>query len=83
MMPSAESLGIITFQAEPEQAIFSLEATGRQESDNIVRRHQKAFNGIGCFKDKQVHIAIAETVKPEIAPPRPVPFHLKDKFQRK
>ena len=46
----------------------------------LLKEHSEIFNGIGKCKDKVITLHTKENAKPCIQPTRPIPFHLRKKF---
>ena len=46
----------------------------------LLKEHSEIFNGIGKYKDKVITLHTKDNVKPCIQPIRPIPFHLRKKF---
>ena len=49
----------------------------------IKQKFPKCFEGVGKLNDFQLKIPIDESVKPVIQPIRRIPFHLREKLDRK
>lgn len=50
---------------------------------SVVERFPKVFTGVGKLKDFQLRIPIDNTVEPVIQPIRRIPYHLREKIDRK
>ena len=90
---ACEDLGIIRFQTnglgweDSEAKNEETDEIGRlnlkdKYRQKILQRFPEAFRGIGKLRDYQVKFYIDQTVSPVIAPHRPVPFHLREKFNQ-
>ena len=80
-----EALGIIKFNSEPafENAEELIRRTGTSQDEHtakVIQRFPNVFTGIGKLKDHTIHIHIDESVPPIAAPARPIPFHLRERF---
>ena len=78
--PVSEELGIITMH--PKNKVRQVWRTSGPGSE-IRRRYPKIFQGVGTLKDYKVKFFIDDQVPPVFQPPRPVPFHLREKMDRK
>ena len=82
---TAELLGIISFNAVNT---IQSENSGSQKFPNlndeniktILNKHNKFFSGTGKCKDKKIKLHLKDSAKPCIQPIRPIPFHLRKKF---
>ena len=54
--------------------------TNDTKINNILQKHSKVFSGIGKCKNKIITVHAKENAKPCIQPIRPIPFHLRKKF---
>ena len=77
--PVSEELGIITMH--PKNKVRQVWKTSGPGSE-IRRRYPKIFQGVGTLKDYKVKFFIDDQVPPVFQPPRPVPFHLREKMDR-
>ena len=76
----SEDLNIIQFNDEP---IRKVETASTPEKAEFVNSYPEVFSDkIGTLKGHKVKIHIDPEVKPVAQPSRPVPFHLRSKFER-
>ena len=83
---AAEDLGIIKFNSHPRLISKSnlIRRAGVKKDEQlsqVVTAHKNVFNGIGLLKDYQEQIHIDEEVQPVAEQPRPIPFHLRQRFK--
>ena len=78
---AAKELGIITFQ--PKAPIFSpINMIHKDHCDtiqNIISKYPENFQGLGKLKDVQVKLHVDQSVKPILASPMPIPYHLQER----
>ena len=78
---AAKQLGIITFQ--PKAPIFSpINMIHEDQNDSIqsiISKYPENFEGLGKLKNFQVKLHVDENVKPILAPPLPIPYHLQER----
>ena len=81
---SAEQLGIITFQKNPNcfNPINMIHSPNKDEIEEILSTHKHVFNGVGKLKNYQVKLHVDESVKPIATPARPVPYHLQERVNK-
>jgi hypothetical protein len=79
---TATELGIlkITVAADMEHVNT---VTSNNLKTSVVERFLTVFTGVGKLKDFQFRIPIDETVEPVIQPIRRIPYHLREKLDRK
>ncbi len=82
-----EELGIIKFNGVPIESEGDdlIRRANIKENDpirEIVSQHPRVFEGIGRLKDHTVHFYVKNDVPPVAQPPRPVPFHLRERFDK-
>ena len=82
-----EELGIIEFNGAPTETKGEdlIRRANIEQNDPIaetILQHPRAFEGIGTLKDNTVHFYIDSQVPPVAQPPRPVPFHLRERFDK-
>ena len=82
-----EELGIIEFNGAPTETKGEdlMRHANIEQNDPIaetILQHPRAFEGIGTLKDHTVHFHIDSQVPPVAQPPRPVPFHLREQFDK-
>lgn len=83
---AAEDLGIIKFNPNPKPISTStlIRRAGIRNDEKlsrIITAHKPVFDGIGLLKDHQVQLHIKEDVQPVAEQPRPIPFHLRQRFK--
>ena len=83
---AAEDLGVIKFNPTPKPISQStlIRRAGAKKNEklsHVISTHKTVFNGIGLLKDHQVQLHIDEDVRPVAEPPRPIPFHLRQRFK--
>ena len=81
----SEELGIISFNPTPdsqEPIIRRNTAPTDDAKAHIISQYPEVFSGIGTLKDHLVKFHINETIPPVAAPARPVPFHLRKRFEK-
>lgn len=74
----AEDLNIIEYNPVP---IRKVQVADKLKSE-IADAYPKVFTGVGTLKDYKVKFFIDHDVKPVAQPARPIPFHLRKKFER-
>ena len=78
---AAKELGIITFQ--PKAPIFApinmIHKDKGESIQNIISKYPENFQGIGKLKDVQVKLHVDEKIKPILASPMPIPYHLQER----
>ena len=81
----SEELGIISFNPTPDSQEPSIRRNTAPTDDakaHIISQYPEVFSGIGTLKDHLVKFHINETIPPVAAPARPVPFHLRKRFEK-
>ena len=81
----SEELGIITFNPTPDNQQPSIRRNTEIRDDvkaSIISQYPEVFTGIGTLKDHFVKFHINENIPPVAAPARPVPFHLRKRFEK-
>ncbi|KAJ1126317.1 hypothetical protein NDU88_004725, partial [Pleurodeles waltl] len=67
----AEKLGLVSFA-------FSV----HQESiEGLIAEYSQLFNGIGCLKERLIHLHIEKSIQPVALKHRRVAFHLRPKVE--
>ena len=85
---ACEELGIIQFNESPApfQPIRMIESDVPSESKQLLqdtlKNYPENFTGLGKLRHYQVKLHIDESVKPVAVPPRSVPYHLQERFQK-
>ena len=81
---AAKELGIITFKSKPPvfAPINMIEAKDVGPIQDIISRYPQCFEGIGKLKGTKVKLHVKQDVKPVIAPPLPIPYHLRDRADK-
>ena len=85
---ASEELGIISFNGstdsdtDPTEAVRRISESCDQDTSRIVTQFPKVFDGVGLLKNHQVQFHINPDVPPVAQPPRPIPFHLRERFDR-
>ena len=87
----AESLGIITFHS-PQSSIHaistqntafqSLQKAVTPDIADILSKYSPVFDGLGKLNSDPVTLHLDPDAKPVIQPPRPIPFHLQQEFNK-
>ena len=82
-----EELGIIEFngaltETKGEDLIRHANIEQNDPIAETILQHPRAFEGIGTLKDHTVHFYIDSQVPPVAQPHRPVPFHLREWFDK-
>ncbi|CAB4005568.1 Hypothetical predicted protein [Paramuricea clavata] len=80
----ALQLGIIDFNANPDtfHPILMIDAEDKGNLQEILARYPQNFNGIGKLHHHKVKLHVDKEVKPANVPPRPFPYHLKERAQK-
>ena len=82
---AALQLGIIKFNDKPKvfQPILMIDKSaageGREKVQSILKKYPENFTGLGRLKNYQIKLHVDPEVKPHRAPPRPVPYHLRER----
>ena len=84
---TAEELGIITFRDTPpdesdEEAQVNTVKSQEKKNAKYMDKYPNLFKGVGRHKSYEVHFEADTSVKPVAEPPRGVPFHLKNKYEK-
>ena len=86
---AAVNLGIIYFKAQPpvfkpiNMVKCELNANNQELIQNILAKRPENFSHtIGKHKSYKVKLHIDTNVKPVVTPPRPTPYHLKDRINK-
>ena len=85
---ASEELGIISFNGadefntDPTEAIRRISESCDSATTGIISQFPRVFNGVGLLKDHQVKFNIDQDVPPVAQPARPIPFHLRERFNR-
>ena len=78
----SEALGAISFNEESR--VNKIDSTPESTSDldksNLLKKFPKLFSGLGKLNNYQVKLHVDESVPPVKESARPIPFHLKSKF---
>jgi len=87
----AESLGIITFHS-PQSSIHaistqntafqSLQKAVTPDIADILSKYSPVFDGLGKLNADPITLHLDPDAKPIIQPPRPIPFHLQQEFNK-
>ena len=85
----AQELGLVSLHlnqmnkntANAEQQTHSKTNVNDQNLQRMLDNHAPVFSGLGKLKNKQVELAIDETVTPVAQPQRRIPFHLRQKVE--
>ena len=72
---TAETLGIISFHTT--NTLTELPETNKSPT---INPRIDIFKGIGKYKNKEITLNLKANAKPVIQPIRPIPYHLKEKF---
>lgn len=75
-----EELGIIKFQGPTNSNICSVNVDNTNIRD-LTAKYPDLFKGIGTLKNHTVKLHIDDSITPTAEPARPIPFHLKARFQ--
>ena len=82
---TAEDLGIIKFSPKTEKDNAQVQSTTKNKKNNSDKckhyftKYSSIFHGVGTLKNYEVKLFVVESVRPVAEPPRPIPFHLKDR----
>ena len=85
---AAVQLGIIKFNkfSKPFHPINMISRTrsdlSREMLQNVLAHYPENFTGLGKLKHYKVKLHIDRSVKPVVVPPRSVPYHLQDRFDK-
>ena len=78
-----EELQILKFHPQPsmdtQPPVRSVSADNYKES--LIQQYPNVFKGIGKLEQYKAKIYIDDSVPPVAAPSRPIPFHLRDRFE--
>ena len=58
------------------------ECKRKDNVQDILAQYPENFQGLGKLKNHQVRLHVDETIKPVCVPPRPLPYHLRDRAQK-
>ena len=80
---TAETLGIISFHTT--NTLIELPETNKSPTinpriDSLIKKFPQIFKGICKCKNKVITLNLKANAKPVIQPIRPIPYHLKEKF---
>jgi hypothetical protein len=78
--PVCEELGIITFSEEPTNNI-RMTTNIDEAKAKLMKKFPSIFSGVGTLKGHKVKFFIDREVPPVFQPPRPIPFHLREKMK--
>ena len=86
---TAQELGLVSLHlnqmnkntTNAEQQTHSKTNVNDQNLQRMLDNHAPVFSGLGKLKNKQIEIAIDETVTPVAQPQRRIPFHLRQKVE--
>ena len=88
---TAQELGLVslhlnqinkeTASNNSEQQTYSKPHVNDKNLQRILDSHTPVFSGLGKLRNKQVKLAIDETVTPVAQPQRKIPFHLRQKVE--
>ena len=86
---TAQELGLVSLHlnqmnkntTNAEQQTQSKTNVNDQSLQRMLDNHAPVFSGLGKLKNKQVELAIDETVTPVAQPQRRIPFHLRQKVK--
>lgn len=79
-----EALGIIKFNAHEtftDKVIHRIVCKDKIKQ-SIINSYPSAFRGIGTLRNYQVHFYVDPEVAPVAQAARPIPFHIRDRFER-
>ena len=82
---TAEDLGIIKFSPKTEKDNAQVQSIGKNKKNNsnkskhYLTKYPSVFHGVGTLKNYEVRLFVDESVRTVAEPPRPIPFHLKDR----
>ena len=83
-----EELGIIQFNKAPQpfQPINMIDtdvpSNSKQLLQDTLKNYPENFSGLGKLRHYQVKLHIDPSVKPVAVPPRPIPYHLRERYQK-
>ena len=81
---TAEKLGIISFHTinmiDNSSSHVDIPHSDDKIINDILQKFPNVFRGIGMCKYKTIDLHVKENPKPLIQPVRPIPYHLRDKF---
>ena len=79
-------LGILQFNSKPDTfhpvLMIDSECKRKDNVQDILAQYPENFQGLGKLKNHQVRLHVDETIKPVCVPPRPLPYHLRDRAQK-
>ena len=77
-----EELQILKFNPQPIDSQTSIrKVSADRYKESLIQQYPNVFTGIGKLQHHKAKIYIDSTVPPVAAPSRPIPFHLRDRFQ--
>ena len=74
---TAQKLGILEFRK-----VAKLQNDNNLIVQQLLQKYPSTFKGLGKLQAEPVHLYTKPEVKPVIQPPRPIPYHLQDKFAK-
>lgn len=77
---TATKLGILNI-CIPTQCVNSVSI--EFDENTLITKYADVFQGIGKLKSFQLHVPIDESVEPVIQPVRRVPYHLREKLEKR
>jgi hypothetical protein len=79
-----KQLGIIRFERIPDvfHPVKMIQSDDKPALHDILQQFPQNFSGLGKLRNHQVKLNMDMSVKPVATPPRPVPYHLKERVAR-
>eukprot|EP00112_Aurelia_sp_Birch-Aquarium-sp1_P010952 Seg2314.7 transcript_id=Seg2314.7/GoldUCD/mRNA.D3Y31 product="Transposon Tf2-3 polyprotein" pseudo=true protein_id=Seg2314.7/GoldUCD/D3Y31 len=80
---TAEQLEILKIQQTPIYSVQSLiKPDDNKSTDQILEQFSPVFHGLGKLQAAPVKLYLKAEFKPVIQPPRPIPYHLQEPFEK-
>lgn len=77
-----ETLGIISFNKSYYSNKVRRVRASSDHKQQIIQQYPTIFQGVGTLQNHEVHFYVDPSISPKAQASRPIPFHLRDRFQK-